>query len=187
MDYIRSMLKIKSQNKPNSSLPLKPASGRNSACSLPFDILEEIFLFVPYKYCQNIWIASSILQIPLAQKLKRLHEYQEWLQVENATLKEENEKLKISDETRKKEADVLKASYKVCQEENSTLKDENEKLKISNETRKKEADVLKASYKVCQEENATLKDENEKLKTTEEVEQEEMAEEHGNKEMAKEK
>ncbi|KAI1694453.1 hypothetical protein Ddc_22123 [Ditylenchus destructor] len=96
MDYIRSMFKINAKNKPDFSVPLKAASGRNSAHSLPFDILEEIFLFVPYQYCQNIWIASSILQIPLAPKLKRLRAYQEWLQVQIDQLKADS----ISQKTR---------------------------------------------------------------------------------------
>ncbi|KAI1715227.1 hypothetical protein Ddc_11037 [Ditylenchus destructor] len=129
MDYIKSMFKTKSQKKHNFSLPLKAVSGRNSAHSLPFDILEEIFLFVPYQYCQNIWIASSILQIPLAPKLKRLREYQEWVQVQI-------QQLKADYESQKTEIDKLKT-------DSESLRSEINKLKIDYESQKTEIDKLK--------------------------------------------
>ncbi|KAI1697175.1 hypothetical protein Ddc_19887 [Ditylenchus destructor] len=64
----------------NSTRALKGHSAKHSAHALSLDILEEIFAFVPYKYCQNSWIASSKLHIPLASKLKKLRQYQDWIQ-----------------------------------------------------------------------------------------------------------
>ncbi|KAI1697174.1 hypothetical protein Ddc_19886 [Ditylenchus destructor] len=109
MGCIISKFQAKLQSILNSTLKLKRRSAQHSAHALSLDILEEIFLFVPYECCQNSWIASSKLQIPLASKLKRLRQYQDWIQEQINLLADKVEILKASTAEQKASIEELKA------------------------------------------------------------------------------
>ncbi|KAI1693862.1 hypothetical protein DdX_20427 [Ditylenchus destructor] len=161
MGYIISKFQSKLQSILNFTLPLKRRTTKYSIHALSLDILEEIFLFVPYECCQNSWIASSKLQIPLASKLKRLHQYQEWIQEQINLLAERIEVLKAS--TAEMNASIaemnartaeLKASTEVLKVNTEQLKVNTKVLNVNIENTKVNIEVLK---KKCDKEFAALK------------------------------
>ncbi|KAI1704919.1 hypothetical protein Ddc_15972 [Ditylenchus destructor] len=148
----------------NSIFPLKGHSTKHSAHALSLDILEEIFAFVPYECCQNSWIASSKLHIPLATKLKKLRQYQDWIQEQINQLRTGIAELKSSTEVLKVSMEVVKVNNVRISASIEELKVKSERLNVSIEELKDNTEKLKVSSEKLNVSIEELKVNTEKLK-----------------------